>query len=1096
MGVVYRARHVRLDRIVAVKMIRAGDFADAEDVARFIAEAQVVASLQHPSIVQLYEIGEHEGRPYFSLEYVAGGTLADAVRGVPQPAQVAAEFVEVLARAVDTAHRAGVIHRDLKPSNILLSEQRHADEQRSAQVAAGDTVDRPALALAPRAKVADFGLAKRLHQGAGRTRTGAVVGTPSYMAPEQAAGKTKEVGPAVDIYSLGAILYELLTGRPPFRGESPEATRDLVMSQEPVAPRRLQPKLPRDLETICLKCLDKNPQKRYGSALALAEELRRYLDGQPIQARPIGQIGRAWRWARRKPALAGLATLATLTVIAGIALVVGFWLFRSYLSREERVKRATHALDQGLALCAAGDSGQGLLWLARALDLAPDDAADLQRVARANLGAWQNEINSLKIILAQEDEVRFIASSPDGKVLLTASLNETCLWTSEGARAGTRIARLLPHAGDVLAARFSADGKTLLTRNRTCMQRWDATNGQALGPPEETPYLVASAVFSSDGQWVLTASRKGIAQLWNADTGRPLGKTLEHVGVTLVALSRDGKLALTGSDGEAYLWDLAAGTRRGEPFRHDGLRALVFGPDDTTVLTAGADKMARLWDVSGKFIRPFEHPQALTAAAFAPDGATILTGSEDGSARVWITASGKQLGTMMVHAGPINSVAFGPGKTVLTGSADKSTRVWQLKTPVRPRLVFQHTRPVVRVAYSPDGRTLLSAGQDGAARLWATANDKPERKLQHKVPVDAIFSPSGDQVLTGSANIVRLWDARTDKQIAGFSHEGELIVNGERREVAVLTFAFAPDGRTIVTGSSNLKGDLEADGALAGRADLVRPDPVRPDPARPGPSCAALWDALSGKLIRILPHPGAVNAAAFSPDGQTLLTAGQNEGRLWDVATGRLRARLSHNASVFRAIFSADGSLALTADARGTAQVWNAATGQRLSHAQFEGGIYAAAFSGDGKVVFSAGQDKFAHAWDTRTGGARASFPHRGRVRSLALSPDEQILLTGSDDRTARLWDAATGKPIGPAWPHGDRVRSVAFAPDGKTALTGSYDNKARLWEIALPLDVDRTTLTLWTSVITGMELDDTDRARVLDANTWHARSADLQRLG
>jgi serine/threonine-protein kinase len=297
MGVVYKARQKSLNRTVALKMILAGLDAGEQELERFRREAETLASLQHPNIVQIHEVGEHEGRPFFSLEYVDGGSLGDELTGTPLPARRAAQMIETLARAMHAAHAQNIVHRDLKPANVLL------------------TVDGVL-------KITDFGLAKRLGQTA-RTRTGAIVGTPSYMAPEQADGKASAIGPAADIYALGALLYEMLTGRPPFKAETPLDTVLQLVSQEPVAPRQLQPKLPRDLETICLKCLHKQPERRYPSALDLANDLRRFLRGEPIKARPISRAQRASKWVKRRPALAALLTVSGLALLA--LLVVSLW---------------------------------------------------------------------------------------------------------------------------------------------------------------------------------------------------------------------------------------------------------------------------------------------------------------------------------------------------------------------------------------------------------------------------------------------------------------------------------------------------------------------------------------------------------------------------------------------------------------------------------------------------------------------------------------------------------------------------------------------------------------------------------------------------
>ena len=292
MGVVYKARQLKLNRVVALKMVLSGAHAAASDLLRFLAEAEAAAQLQHANIVQVHEVGSHNGLPFMSLEYVDGGTLAQKLKGTPLLPRQAAGLTATLGRAVQYAHEHGIVHRDLKPANILLTEDGTP-------------------------KISDFGLAKRSAAGAGVTQTGAILGTPSYMAPEQAEGKP-DVGPAADVYALGAILYELLTGRPPFQAPTPLDTVLQVVNDEPVPPRRLQPKVRRDLETICLKCLQKDPKKRYTSAAALADDLDRFLDDRPILARPVGRPERAWRWCRRNPVVAGLAAVLAVGALVAI----------------------------------------------------------------------------------------------------------------------------------------------------------------------------------------------------------------------------------------------------------------------------------------------------------------------------------------------------------------------------------------------------------------------------------------------------------------------------------------------------------------------------------------------------------------------------------------------------------------------------------------------------------------------------------------------------------------------------------------------------------------------------------------------------------
>ena len=543
MGVVYMARQQSLRRIVALKMILAGAHARPEDAARFRREAETIARLQHPNIVQIYEVGEHGGGPFLALEFCPGGSLEKKLNGKPQPPAEAAALVETLARAVHAAHQQKVVHRDLKPGNILLA----ADGS---------------------PKITDFGLAKTLEDEASNaTRTGAIVGTPSYMAPEQAAGKGRDVGPAADVYALGTILYETLTGRPPFRGATPLDTVLQVTTGDPVRPRRLQPKVPSDLETICLKCLHKNPARRYATAEALADDLRRFPrpTSRVQECRPVGRLERAHRWCQRHPGPAAAWTLAALVVAAAAVvpavLAVNEARYAARIDQEhqatlaalkqERRQSAASTLERALGLCEQGETSRGLLWMMRGLKTAREGGAkDLEEAFRWNIGAWSREVPPLLLSVPHPDAVLAVAFSPDGATIATAC----------------------------------KDGK---------VRFWRTATGEPVGVPLEHPARVNALAFDPSGDLLLTGCEDGAARLWRWASGAPAGPPLVHyrpdklpnpdwpfqAGVTAVAFGRSGRTAATGGyDGCARLWDVASGQPIGSGLRQDepGINAIAF----------------------------------------------------------------------------------------------------------------------------------------------------------------------------------------------------------------------------------------------------------------------------------------------------------------------------------------------------------------------------------------------------------------------------------------------------------------------------------------------------------------------------------------
>jgi WD40 repeat protein len=1156
MGVVYKARQVSLNRVVALKMILTGQLASPEDVRRFRTEAEAAANLDHPNIVPIYEVGEHDGQHYFSMKLIDGGSLAQTIsrRGAEDAEQennavsslrslrLCARLVALVARAVHHAHQRGLLHRDLKPANILL-------EGRAGGV----------NPLIPH--VTDFGLAKRVTAERGQTQSGAIVGTPSYMAPEQAAAR-KDLTTAADVYSLGVILYELLTGRPPFQAATPLDTVLQVLDREPERPRSLNPNIDRDLETICLKCLAKEPPRRYGSAEALAEDLERWLVGEPIHARPAGAWERAIKWARRRPAVAALVAVS---VAAAAALLITGLAYNAQLqvALGDVADAQARVADQEQAARTANQEA--------ALDRA--DAEQAKAKARASL----TQAEGLRLT-AQSEVVR--ADHPTLALLLAIEgaqrhrsfLANNALLAAMDACWEERT--LVGHEAEVFSAVFSPDGRQALTCSADGTARiWDADTGRELRVLRADKIPVVIAQFSPDGRRVLTvsaahynadpgavsttgggASGAGAeaiwqsevpsARLWDAATGRLIAtwrptrtERWSLQSPLSVEFSPDSRLVATAfglsPDNAAWVHDAQTGKEVARFTGHqEHVVAVAFSPDSRKIVSASVDETARIWDVAGgKLLQMLRgHTTALVSARFSPDGTQVLTFGagvrfrqqnvsrgfdtyEDAAARLWDAATGKELRSLkwpVEYRSCIWTAAFSrDGRRIVTAGGDPSGArppphfaIWDASTAI-PRVIlktdWEQQRNITRAAFSPDpaGRRVATAGREKTIHLWDGFTGAELAVLRgHKAAIQTlVFSADGRRLLTASQDgTARVWDVHDE----GFSLRRQALVdwpsslpalspNGQRlylpplppteqavtrlldtstgkelaraeRRVAVPEYAlFSPDGRWLFI----LRQDNTASLVDAQTVKEVCRLPAQPNlqlfltvlfsPDRNAPrlvtlnDTARIWDVANGKLLHVcaVDADHAVTRAAFSPDGRRLVTLnpprGLDSGKwdgvigcIWDVTTGKrlatLKCSLANRPDEWgsAAAFSPDGRLVVLSYAG--ARVYDASTAEEvlvLGHPDVTG---AFTFSPDGRQLLTASRDKRVRLQDVATG--RLLLTLEEPAENALFSPDGKRLLTVAD-RTAKVWDAATGEALALLKDPWGSVLSATFSVDG-----------------------------------------------------------------
>jgi WD40 repeat protein len=983
-GIVFKARQLFPERVVALKFLVTGTH-PAEQRARFLAEANVIARLNHPHIVQVHSVGEHQDRPFLCLEYIAGDHLGKQIRGRPQPPGEAAVLLELLARAVQHAHENGIVHRDLKPANVLLS-----------------TDGTP--------KVTDFGLAR--FGTADLTATGAVLGTPAYMSPEQARGDNAAVGPGSDVWALGAILYELLTGQPPFRGVQALDTLKLVTEQEPVSAARLQPGVPRDLDIICLKCLEKSPGKRYPSAGALADDLKRFREGLPIKARPVSLAGRIRRWCRRKPALALAGILAITGVLATIVLSVWFALFQ-YQSRTEldqansdlsrkrkeleaalcqsRLDSARLAKERGLALCRQGDVNAGMLWLAEALRLAPREAEDLQTVIRAQLAQWSPKVTPMRLALVHPQKVTALAFAPDGKSIYTGCADAK--FRRWDAHTGKLLYESTPLDNWWVRITPSTDGKFLRVWTQKESRDLDAATGEIFPKKQGEFREVTGENFA-----LLMISANG--------------KTTVHIPVPNPPNFRHGLIITEAAGKQRQVPLKSARAELCQALSRDGRFVLIFSlPGGFRVRSCDTGAMVGL---------PLPLWDTFTKTIFHPNNSALFIADAHHQARVWSIHDGKWISPPLVHPATITDLAFSPdGKQLLTACADGTVRLWDWQPPAKPMRVLK-IPDVLSIAFSRDTRrTFLGSPWKSGSQLCETATGKKLISLPHDRDFSGLAMTADGQILAtitntgkkGEPGKVTLWNADTGKPC------GPVLVH----PLAVSGLAFSPDGKTLATlcGDGKIRFWQTATGTQAGTV-FEQPGSGRlaysPDGRLLLTGCgdkfARLWDLEKSQLLAKFPHPNLIYALAVAPGGKLILIGGHDRtARLWNVATAKpIGPPLTHPQVVGAVAFSPDGHMAVTGG-DGKVQLWEAATGQQIGPTAdlFRYTVRAIAFAPDGQslVIGARYAISFSSIPLTMPGEPKAITLSVQALTGLELNPDREIQALDGKTRNERC-----GRPL------------------------------------------------------------------------------------
>jgi serine/threonine protein kinase/WD40 repeat protein len=981
MGVVFAARHSELERAVALKVVPLGPRPDEVAVTRFRGEAKTLATLQHPNIVQIYDLDVADGEGILAMELVGGGSLAAKIAGRPKAPNWSASMVAVLARAVGHAHRAGVVHRDLKPGNVLLTDDG-----------------------AP--KIVDFGLARCVTRDDGQTTTGAILGTPSYMAPEQAAGQ-RDVAAAADIYALGAILYDLLTGRPPFQGQTPLDTLQQVLREEPVAPARLVAATPRDLETICLKCLDKEPARRYATADELADDLERFGRGEPIHARPLSPPARAWRWCRRRPWQAGMvASLAALTAVV----VLGSWLTSWRLASEQNNTKK----NLNRALLAEGESRAALWeslvdraragrWSGRAGQRFDGWAA----IARAaNIGR-EMELSAAQRLRLRNEAIACLAQTdlaPGPSVTIDIGSNQYSGVSFDGdlarvaypARSSGVVVRWLDgsrpdqrmappkQCADVRRVRFSPDDRFLAARCEANEGGWvhavyDLASGKLVFAAPASSSVTPSTLnldFDPKVPQIIATHRDGSVRWYDLPSGKEVRKWQPAQSPSGVSVSPDGSRVAFWSGSHAEVFQVAS-EKKHAAFKTNSaeIHHVAWSRDGRFLACGAADHCAYLWDVANRQQhRILEgHQSQVVQVDFNPTGHLLATTSLDGTTRLWDVWTGEeQVATLG------SGVQFSrDGQRLAHGLLGKVVGWWKVASGAELRAYHGHTNyEVYRIATHPRLGVAASLGPAGV-QLWDIERTRPFAVL----PGDWLhcgFEPqTGDLVASGESGEYRVpLPSRGDDPQSGIQ---DLTAKRSPMSKRVSCFtAFSTDGATRLSQDCITEETILATSASPGSKPWTLAESLQ-HPAlsndglwlanKPKSGGVDIWSVRDRRQTAHLLEDTRNLAIEFSLCGRWLMTGDSNEFVVWETAGWQRRQRFPRdNAALVAAnmAFAPDGRTAALAHSAFDIRLIDVESGTDVAMLPLRQGQPRPEFrfSADGRYLLQVGPKLVLVAWD------------------------------------------------------------------------------------------------------------------------------------